>query len=252
MCGFIEARSAVQRILSKGRRAQSMSLLYHNFFDASKRNYRQNASMWAKLTLDACRFVEYAMYRVRFLRHHGIEPFLVFDGGPLPAKKGTEVSRAKWVQFYILWCCPQIHRPSQGSVLTRIVFRSRSDNLEKARSLEAQGRIKEAKEAYTRCVDVTPEMAYQLIKVCFSIPKCRITNGFTNLSLGSESGKRRLCGGALWGRRAVMFPWARGVCRWDHHWRLRSARVWLQTGKSCNFFYLVYLGLMVRFFGWDI
>lgn len=82
------------------------------------------------------KFVEYAMYRVRFLRHHGIEPFLVFDGGPLPAKKGTEVSRAK----------------------------SRSDNLEKARSLEAQGRIKEAKEAYTRCVDVTPEMAYQLIK----------------------------------------------------------------------------------------
>ncbi|UOH81722.1 hypothetical protein LQV05_004402 [Cryptococcus neoformans] len=93
------------------------------------------------------KFVEYAMYRVRFLRHHGIEPFLVFDGGPLPAKKGTEVSRA-----------------NQESVLTRTVFRSRSDNLEKARSLEAQGRIKEAKEAYTRCVDVTPEMAYQLIK----------------------------------------------------------------------------------------
>ncbi|KAE8537607.1 hypothetical protein D1P53_006315 [Cryptococcus gattii VGV] len=82
------------------------------------------------------KFVDYAMYRVRFLRHHGIEPFLVFDGGPLPAKKGTEVSRAK----------------------------SRLENLEKARSLEAQGRIKEAKEAYTRCVDVTPEMAYQLIK----------------------------------------------------------------------------------------
>ncbi|WVO21750.1 uncharacterized protein IAS62_003062 [Cryptococcus decagattii] len=82
------------------------------------------------------KFVDYAMYRVRFLRHHGIEPFLVFDGGPLPAKKGTEVSRAK----------------------------SRLENLEKARSLEAQGRLKEAKEAYTRCVDVTPEMAYQLIK----------------------------------------------------------------------------------------
>lgn len=35
------------------------------------------------------------MYRVRLLRHHGITPFIVFDGGPLPAKKGTEVSRAK-------------------------------------------------------------------------------------------------------------------------------------------------------------
>jgi hypothetical protein len=41
------------------------------------------------------RFVDYAMYRVRLLRHHGIEPYIVFDGGPLPAKKKTEVSREK-------------------------------------------------------------------------------------------------------------------------------------------------------------
>ncbi len=40
-------------------------------------------------------FVDYAMYRVRLLRYHGITPFIVFDGGPLPAKKGTENSRAK-------------------------------------------------------------------------------------------------------------------------------------------------------------
>lgn len=39
------------------------------------------------------------MYRVRLLKHHGITPFIVFDGGPLPAKKGTEVSRAKYVQL---------------------------------------------------------------------------------------------------------------------------------------------------------
>jgi hypothetical protein len=40
------------------------------------------------------RFVDYAMYRVRLLKYHGITPIIVFDGGPLPAKKGTEVERA--------------------------------------------------------------------------------------------------------------------------------------------------------------
>lgn len=41
------------------------------------------------------RFVDYAMHRVRMLRTHGVEPLVVFDGGPLPAKQGTEDSRAK-------------------------------------------------------------------------------------------------------------------------------------------------------------
>ncbi|ODN85893.1 hypothetical protein L198_07461 [Cryptococcus wingfieldii CBS 7118] len=82
------------------------------------------------------KFVDYALHRVRILRHHGVEPFIVLDGGPLPAKRGTEVSRA----------------------------RSRADNLDKAKALEAQGRHKEARDAYTKCVDITPEMAYQLIK----------------------------------------------------------------------------------------
>jgi exonuclease-1 len=35
------------------------------------------------------------------LRHHGVTPFLVFDGGPLPAKRGTEVDRASWVSVFI-------------------------------------------------------------------------------------------------------------------------------------------------------
>lgn len=34
------------------------------------------------------------MYRVRLLKYHGITPIIVFDGGPLPAKKGTETERA--------------------------------------------------------------------------------------------------------------------------------------------------------------
>lgn len=40
-------------------------------------------------------FVKYAINRVRLLRTNGVEPLIVFDGGPLPAKKGTEDSRAK-------------------------------------------------------------------------------------------------------------------------------------------------------------
>lgn len=90
-----------------------------------------------------------------------------------------------------------VPRSTVQPVVTRTAFRTRLENLEKARSLEAQGRMKEAKEAYTRCVDVTPEMAYQLIKVCFSLPKYYTTGVFTKLSLGFEGGKRRLCGGAL-------------------------------------------------------
>ncbi|WWC85189.1 uncharacterized protein L201_000047 [Kwoniella dendrophila CBS 6074] len=82
------------------------------------------------------KFVDYAMHRVRMLRYHGITPFIVFDGGPLPAKKGTEVSRAK----------------------------SRAENLDRARAMESQGRWREARDFYTRCLDITPEMAYQLIK----------------------------------------------------------------------------------------
>lgn len=50
------------------------------------------------------KFVDYAMYRVRMLRHYGVEPYVVFDGGPLPAKRGTEDSRARWVIASCLLC----------------------------------------------------------------------------------------------------------------------------------------------------
>lgn len=43
--------------------------------------------------------------------------------------------------------------------------RSRADHLARAQAFEAQGRRKDARDAYTKCVDITPEMAYQLIKV---------------------------------------------------------------------------------------
>lgn len=77
------------------------------------------------------------MHRVRLLRHHGIAPFLVFDGGPLPAKLGTEASRKQ----------------------------RRKEALARANALAAQGKHAQAREHYVKCVDVTPQMAYQLIKV---------------------------------------------------------------------------------------
>jgi hypothetical protein len=85
MSGCIRARLAAQRIWSRGN---------------ARLSKLKNVSHWItqvhQADIDA-RFVDYAMYRVRLLKHHGITPYIVFDGGPLPAKKGTEVSRAKYV-----------------------------------------------------------------------------------------------------------------------------------------------------------
>ncbi|KAF5389542.1 hypothetical protein D9757_004079 [Collybiopsis confluens] len=82
------------------------------------------------------RYVNYAMERVRLLRHHGVEPYIVFDGGPLPAKKGTEVERK----------------------------RKRDEHLARGNLLASQGNHSQARECYLKSVDVTPQMAYQLIK----------------------------------------------------------------------------------------
>lgn len=83
------------------------------------------------------RYVDYAMHRVRLLKHHNITPYIVFDGGPLPAKQGTESSRLK----------------------------SRQENRERGLELSRLGRHAEARDCFVKAVDVTPEMAYQLIKV---------------------------------------------------------------------------------------
>ena len=81
------------------------------------------------------------MHRVRLLRHHKIIPYIVFDGGPLPAKKGMESERK----------------------------RKRGENLTIANKLAAEGKHAQAREYYAKCVDVTTEMAYQFIKVVFKV-----------------------------------------------------------------------------------
>jgi exonuclease 1 len=84
------------------------------------------------------RYVEYAMHRVRLLKYYGIIPYIVFDGGPLPAKRGTESERRQ----------------------------RRDDNLARGHALAAQGKAAQAREYYCKAIDVTPQMAFQLIKVC--------------------------------------------------------------------------------------
>ncbi|KAL1693952.1 PIN domain-like protein [Schizophyllum commune] len=76
------------------------------------------------------------MHRVRMLRHNGAEPYIDFDGGPLPAKKGTENERR--------------HK--------------REESLARANMLAARGKYSQVRDHYLKCVDVTPEMAYQAIK----------------------------------------------------------------------------------------
>ncbi|GAA5924300.1 hypothetical protein JCM1841_001355 [Sporobolomyces salmonicolor] len=82
------------------------------------------------------KYVNYAMHRVRMLKYYGVTPLIVFDGGLLPSKMGTEDEREK----------------------------RRSDALAKGNVFLAEGKTSQARECFVKAVDVTPAMAYQLIK----------------------------------------------------------------------------------------
>ena len=84
------------------------------------------------------RYVHYCMRKVNMLVAHGVTPVLVFDGGNLPSKKGTEEKRRN-------------HRS---------VFR------EKGMLLLREGKRREAYDCFKHCVDVKPEMALNLINAC--------------------------------------------------------------------------------------
>ncbi|KAL6616162.1 hypothetical protein ACP70R_038432 [Stipagrostis hirtigluma subsp. patula] len=83
------------------------------------------------------RHIDYCMHRVNMLRHYGVKPILVFDGGLLPIKSDQETKRA----------------------------RSRKENLERAREHEAAGNSRAAFECYQKAVDITPKIASELIQV---------------------------------------------------------------------------------------
>ncbi|KNA21532.1 hypothetical protein SOVF_042330 [Spinacia oleracea] len=83
------------------------------------------------------RHIDYCMHRVNLLRHYGVKPILVFDGGDLPMKGEQENKRA----------------------------RSRKENLARAIEHESNGNSKAAYECYQKAVDISPAIAYELIQV---------------------------------------------------------------------------------------
>ena len=80
-------------------------------------------------------YVKYAVHRANMLRHHGIEPVIVFDGDRAPAKRGEERARRE----------------------------RRAALLERGERARAAGDKEGAFRAFSGAIDVTPEMARELI-----------------------------------------------------------------------------------------
>ncbi|KAJ8014184.1 hypothetical protein DPEC_G00037610 [Dallia pectoralis] len=81
-------------------------------------------------------YVTYCMKFVDMLLSFGVKPILVFDGCNLPSKHEVEKSRRE----------------------------RRQANLQKGKQLLREGKISEARDCFTRSVNVTPSMAHDVIK----------------------------------------------------------------------------------------
>eukprot|EP00088_Acartia_fossae_P004576 TRINITY_DN1196_c0_g1_i1.p1 TRINITY_DN1196_c0_g1~~TRINITY_DN1196_c0_g1_i1.p1 ORF type:complete len:793 (+),score=169.99 TRINITY_DN1196_c0_g1_i1:75-2453(+) len=81
-------------------------------------------------------YIKYVMKYIDMLLYHDIKPILVFDGRNLPSKADTEKKRRE----------------------------NRKANREKAVKLLSEGKAKEARDYFQRCVDITPQMARDVIK----------------------------------------------------------------------------------------
>ncbi|KAI0096739.1 hypothetical protein GGR51DRAFT_553397 [Nemania sp. FL0031] len=82
------------------------------------------------------KYVDFAMNRVRMLKHFGVTPYLVFDGDFLPSKASTEASRSK--------------RREEGRKLGLELLKA--------------GKPSQAHQELQKAIDVTPEMARHLIE----------------------------------------------------------------------------------------
>jgi len=88
------------------------------------------------LGVSTSKYVTYFIRQVHLLINNGVKPFIVFDGGDLPEKAGKEAERAA----------------------------KRERNLKAGLSLLKQGASSKAEQCFQRAVDVTPDMAWQVIK----------------------------------------------------------------------------------------
>ncbi|ORY50765.1 PIN domain-like protein [Rhizoclosmatium globosum] len=82
-------------------------------------------------------YISFCMKRIALLKEHGITPLLVFDGGCLPMKHHTESERRK----------------------------RRKEARKRAHEELAKGNNAKAMEMFQQCVDITPNMAWELMKV---------------------------------------------------------------------------------------
>ncbi|CAL9201774.1 unnamed protein product [Musa hybrid cultivar] len=87
--------------------------------------------------LPTSKYIDYCMHRVNLLKHHGVKPILVFDGGILPMKIEQEIKRS----------------------------RTRKENLARAMEHETLGNSSAAYECYQKAVDISPLVAFELIQV---------------------------------------------------------------------------------------
>ncbi|XP_077024579.1 exonuclease 1 [Tamandua tetradactyla] len=86
------------------------------------------------------RYVGFCMKFLNMLLSHGIKPILVFDGCTLPSKKEVEKSRRE----------------------------RRQANLLKGKQLLREGKVSEARECFTRSINITHAMAHKVIKAARS------------------------------------------------------------------------------------
>ncbi|CAN8104944.1 unnamed protein product [Discula destructiva] len=82
------------------------------------------------------KYVDFAMHRVRMVKHFGVTPYMVFDGDFLPSKARTEAARAK----------------------------RRGDSQKAGIELLKAGKPSQAQLELQKAIDVTPEMARHLIE----------------------------------------------------------------------------------------
>jgi exonuclease-1 len=97
------------------------------------------------------RYVDYCLKRLRLLQDFGVIPVVVFDGGPLPMKRRTETERRRQV----------LYSKFPPNDETRIREESKSRGLQYLK----EGNSEAALECFQKSVDITPQMAHNLIKV---------------------------------------------------------------------------------------
>ncbi|NP_001083827.1 exonuclease 1 [Xenopus laevis] len=85
-------------------------------------------------------YVQFCMKLVHMLLSFGVKPILVFDGCTLPSKKDVEKARRE----------------------------KRQTNLQKGKQLLREGKLAEARECFSRSVNITSSMAHEVIKAARS------------------------------------------------------------------------------------